>query len=253
MRDQAARIDGLLGRAVNRVIRATPSRTIAVPDSTPIVSFTFDDVPDTALTAGAGILEAHGARGTFYIAGGLEGRREADRTLITAEGCRELAARGHEVGCHTFSHRNLRHMGRTELLADLERNAGYLNAVDGGRDRRNFAFPYNAGALSARRTLRRYRTCRAAGEAINRGPTDPGFLRAVEIRQPETYAGALTRWIDDLVAAPGWLIYFTHDIAAEPTPYGCTPETFDRLVAHAAARGCVIATVDQALDRMGLR
>lgn len=51
------------------------------------------------------------------------------------------------------------------------------------------------------------------------------MLKAVEIRQPEEEARALTGWIDEAVRAPGWLVFFTHDIAARPTPYGCRPET----------------------------
>lgn len=250
----SATLDRLGARLTNRLIRATPRDAICVPEGEPIVSFTFDDVPDTALHAGASILEAHGGRGTFYIAGGLAGRVEPGRRLIDAQGCRELAARGHEIGCHTFGHADLRHLSRRDLAADLARNARYLDALDPPRGRRNFAFPYNSGSLGKRRQLAtRFRTCRAGGEAINRGETDPAFLRAVEIRQPETHARGLTRWIDALAAEPGWLIFFTHDIAPSPTPYGCTPETFEALVAHTRARGCHILSVDAALDRMGLR
>ena len=39
----------------------------------PMVSFTLDDLPKSAVTTGAGILEAHGARGTFYVSGGEVG------------------------------------------------------------------------------------------------------------------------------------------------------------------------------------
>lgn len=249
-------VDRLAGRLTNRLIRARPLQVIQVPVRTPIVSFTFDDVPDTALRAGATILEARGARGTFYISGGLEGRVEPDRTLIDAEGCRMLAAHGHEIGCHTYGHHNLRHVDRSFLAADLAVNARYLNAVDPHppSSRRNFAYPYNSGSLSKREMLSyAYRTCRAGGEAINRGPTDPTFLRAVEIRQPEEHVAELTRWVDALVANPGWLIFFTHDISPKPTPYGCSPGAFERLVTHTIERGCTILTVDAALDRMGFR
>ena len=98
-----ARIDDFAGRLTNRLIERLPGPQIMVPTTTPIVSFTFDDVPDTALSAGAAILESCDARGTFYISGGLTGQREADRTLISAEGCAELLQRGHELGCHTFA------------------------------------------------------------------------------------------------------------------------------------------------------
>jgi peptidoglycan/xylan/chitin deacetylase (PgdA/CDA1 family) len=249
-----APIDRLAGRLTNRLIRATPWRTMQVPTQEPIVSFTFDDVPDSALDSGAAILEAHGARGTFYIAGGLAGRVEPDRTLIDAAGCRQLAARGHEIGCHTYSHQNSRHLSRSVLAADLARNARYLDAVDPRPGRRNFAYPYGSGSLVKRAMLAdAFRTCRAAGDAINRGLTDPTFLRGVEIRQPEDHVFGLTRWVDALVADPGWLIFFTHDISPTPTPYGCTAAAFDRLVTHAVERGCRVLTVDAALDRMALR
>ena len=249
-----APFDWIAGRLTNRLMRATPWQVINVPTREPIVSFTFDDVPDSALGAGAGILETHGARGTFYVAGGLEGRVEPDRTLIDAAGCKELAARGHEIGCHTYGHQDLRHVDRSFLAADLARNARYLNAVDPRSGRRNFAYPYNSGSLGKRAMLAHaFRTCRGAGEAINRGPTDPTYLRAVEIRQPEAHVSGLTRWVDALVADPGWLIFFTHDISPTPTQYGCTATAFERLVGHAVKRGCSVLTVDAALHRMGFR
>jgi peptidoglycan/xylan/chitin deacetylase (PgdA/CDA1 family) len=247
-------IDRLAGRLTNRLIRATPWQVIHIPTRKPIVSFTFDDVPDSALSAGAAILEAHGARGTFYISGGLAGRIEPDRTLIDAAGCKELATRGHEIGCHTYGHQDLRHVDRCFLAEDLARNRSYLDAIDPRPSRRNFAYPYNSGCLGKRPMLAySYRTCRAGGEAINRGATDPTFLRAVEIRQPEAHVSGLTRWVDALVADPGWLIFFTHDISPTPTPYGCTPAAFERLVAHTVERGCSVLTVDAALDRLGFR
>ena len=247
-------VDQFAGRMENRLIRAVPRAVMQVPTQEPIVSFTFDDVPASALDVGAAILEAHGARGTFYIAGGLEGHVEPGRTLIDRAGCRELAGRGHELGCHSFSHHDLRHVDGDALARDLARNAAYLDAIDPRAVRRNFAYPYNSGSFGKRALLGdAFRSCRAAGEGINRGPTDPAFLRAVEIRQPQHHVLGLPRWIDALVADPGWLIFFTHDVSPQPTPHGCTPPSFHLLVAYAVARGCQILTVDAALDRMGLR
>ncbi len=251
MRDLARRFDGIVDRISNRLIWKLASRAENVVTDRPIVSFTFDDVPDTALTAGAAILEKYDARGTFYIAGGLESRVEEDRTLIGREGCGELAMRGHEIGCHTFAHRRIRDYGAA-LASDLDRNADYLRQAGVDRPAENFAFPYNAAWPLARHELgRRYVTCRGAGEAINRGRVDPLMLKAVEIRQPEDHARNLTRWIDDVARTPGWLIFFTHDIADRPTPYGCAPSTLDGLVRHARESGCHILTVGAATRALG--
>lgn len=174
MRDVQEKIGGLVDRLANRAIWRLAGARRDIKTDIPLVSFTFDDVPDSALYEGARILERYDARGTFYIA----------------------------------------------------------------------AWP-----LARSELRRRYRSCRAGGEAINRESVDPLMLKAVEIRQPEQHAETLTRWIDALVSEPGWLIFFTHDIAPRPTPHGCTPETFDRLVRYSVEKGCRVLPVDEVLDR----
>ncbi len=244
------KLDYWSDRITDRLMRRLPGPRIHIPTSRPMVSFTFDDVPDTALTNGAHILESHGVRGTFYIAGSLEGQVEPKRTLISRDGCRALAQQGHEIGCHTFSHTKVSHMGRQRLSADLQQNKDYLDAIDPRDDRRNFAYPYNAGSLWGRGIFQKnFQTCRSGGERINRGSVNPVFLSGVEIRQPESHALGLTGWIDTLISEPGWLIFFTHDIAAQPTDFGCTPETFERLVAYTLERGCMVLPVKDALDQ----
>ncbi|URK86924.1 polysaccharide deacetylase family protein [Rhizobium sp. RCAM05350] len=87
-------VTNIADRLNNRLIWQFARTRRPIPTERPIVSFTFDDVPDTALTNGAAILEKYGVHGTFYIAGGLEGRIEPDRRLISADGCRELFSAG---------------------------------------------------------------------------------------------------------------------------------------------------------------
>jgi peptidoglycan/xylan/chitin deacetylase (PgdA/CDA1 family) len=218
----------------------------------PIVSFTFDDVPEATLANGAEILEAHQARGTFYVAGGLAGRDEYGCTMLSAAGYRELAARGHELACHSFAHRSVRTLSPRQLVADLDRNAHYLADVSGGQTARNFAFPRTIASPHVRRELnRRFRSCRGGVPGINRGAIDHSFLKAVEIR-PVTPIDTLTDWINQLVAWPGWLIFFTHDVSREPSMFGCLPATLDRALAEARAHSCAVLTVDAALDAIGI-
>lgn len=252
MPDFAHKLSDLTNRISNRLIWKFASRPKTVRTTAPLVSFTFDDVPDSALLEGAEILESHGVFGTFYIAGGMAGRVEPDRTLISPEGCAELARRGHEIGCHTFSHRAIRAMPGSALARDLDRNALYLRETAGLAKPENFAFPYNAAWPLARREFRRrYRTCRAGGEGINRGAVDPLMLQGVAIQQPEQSALDLTAMIDEVVREPGWLVFYGHDVADRPTPYGCTGRTLDILVRHAVESGCEVLTVSRALDRLG--
>src|SRR5438477_12607694 len=73
-----------------------------------IVTITFDDFPASARKAGGKVLEAHGARGTYYasfgVMSGAAVRGGAVDDAAAKDQIEEVLALGHEVGCHTFSH-----------------------------------------------------------------------------------------------------------------------------------------------------
>ena len=244
-----------VGRLQAHLMRRLAPKTLNIPTDHPVISFTFDDVPDSAFHYGAAILEKYGLHGTFYIAGNLAGSSDTSRKLISEDGIRELADHGHEIGCHTFSHPNVATLSGAKLQEDVDHNRSFLSRILGSRSgghgaRLNFAYPYNAVSYFAyRRLARNYRTCRAGENRINRGATSPQMLCGMEIGLSDAYSQQLTREIDAVKEQPGWLIFFTHDISETPTPYGCTPATFEKLVQYAVQSGATILTVDAALDR----
>src|SRR3954468_20928 len=95
--------------------------TFRLRNATPMVSFTFDDIPKSA-TLGARILENHGARGTFYVSGGLVGTVEPDWAAVDAGDIVALHRNGHEIGCHTFSHKRACDLDASELAAEIAGN-----------------------------------------------------------------------------------------------------------------------------------
>ncbi len=238
----------LLHAGDNLLIRHVLSPRISVRPSRPIVSFTFDDIPLSAASTGATLLEQMGVRGTFYIAGGLasEGR---EKGFADTNSLQRLASAGHELACHTFSHRGLRAMNAAAGADDLARNADFFESMLPGFKPSNFAYPFNKGTIGGLPALRsRFRTARGGHRGINRGRVPAFQLSAVEIGQPED--AGLATWLDDAVADPGWLIYFTHDVSSSPSPYGARPETLERLVARALDLGCEVLKIDAALDRL---
>lgn len=243
-----------IARLQAHLMRRFASKNLYVTSDRAVISFTFDDVPYSTLHYGAAILEKYGLRGTFYISGGLVGTSDNNRQIISQSGVRELAARGHEIGCHTFSHADVSNLNKRDLQNEIDRNAVFLNETLAETGKKtavklNFAYPYNAVSLTAKRLLsRNYRSCRAGENLINRGPTCMEMLFGMEIGKSEAYSLQLTRQIDAVRAQPGWLIFFTHDISEKPTPYGCTPETFEALVKHSVQSGSVILTVNEALN-----
>ena len=90
----------------------------------PAVALTFDDGPHPTLTPQLlDILAARGARATFYVIG-----RNAARY---PDILRRIAAEGHEIGNHTWSHPSLYGVGDTAMLRELERTSEAIQQAVG--------------------------------------------------------------------------------------------------------------------------
>src|SRR5579863_2515511 len=69
-----------------------------------IVSFTFDDFPRSAWTAGGRILGEYGASGTYYASLGLMGKTTLVGEMFDRRDLEAAAEAGHELACHTYDH-----------------------------------------------------------------------------------------------------------------------------------------------------
>jgi peptidoglycan/xylan/chitin deacetylase (PgdA/CDA1 family) len=237
----------------NRLVRYFPGPAVNVRTSVPIVSFTFDDIPENAWTNGARILEEEGVRGTFYVSGTFIDHPDTDLKTISAAGCADLVAKGHELGCHTYSHHKLTTFSRKALIDDLEHNDQTLRAFDNVSEKRNFSVPYGMASLRMQPILRdRFATSRSIMPGINRGQIDPYNLAAVELRPDPAYLSDADRWLTDVLSNPGWLVFFTHDVSDDPTFYGCTEDKLRQLIQSAKDGGAQIMTVDAATRALGI-
>src|SRR4029453_8134627 len=70
----------------------------------PLISFTFDDFPRSALHVAGRILEDHGIAGTYYVSLGLMGTLTPTGEMFTQDDLTQLLNCGHELGCHTYAH-----------------------------------------------------------------------------------------------------------------------------------------------------
>src|ERR1700756_332622 len=139
-------------RVSHRLAMHVPVERCRLNNATPMVSFTFDDIPKSAATTGAGILEDHGARGTFYVSGGLVGTTESpDWAAVDAEDIIDLHRSGHEIGCHTYSHRRACDLDEASLAAEIEQNRRYLQSIEPSIKLANFAYSFRYGSFSHKR------------------------------------------------------------------------------------------------------
>jgi hypothetical protein len=116
------------GKASRFLARHVPTKSLRKINPQPLVSFTFDDVPASACREGAAILEAHGVRATYYVCAGGRGAASPCGRLASADDIAALASRGHEIGCHTYSHRAVSTLGRPELAGGISTATGRRSA-----------------------------------------------------------------------------------------------------------------------------
>jgi peptidoglycan/xylan/chitin deacetylase (PgdA/CDA1 family) len=209
-----------------------------------VVSFTFDDFPRSAWVSGGAILEKFDKRGTYYAAMGLAATENQLGPMFDADDLRTAHARGHEIACHTYSHRDCCRAAPDEIAAEIERNAAALaEFIDAPPI--NLAYPFGGVSLTAKTALAgRFASCRGTGRGLNQGAVDLADLRATSIYGRDFDRDTLCQLIDDAQAAGGWVIFYTHDVADEPSPFGCTPAQFQSIVAYAAENVPVLPVRD---------
>src|ERR1700754_4796614 len=120
----------------------------------PMVTFTFDDLPKSAVTTAAVLLEVHDARGTFYISGGAVGIDTHNWEAGTAVDVVDLHRRGHEIGCHTFSHRRACDLDDATLTSEIARNHEFFRSLDPLIQPTTFAYAFGYGSFARKHLLR---------------------------------------------------------------------------------------------------
>ena len=232
-----------------RFFRTAFSRTVAMRNRRAIVSFTFDDFPQSAVVHGARLLEDYGARGTFYLTGSYCGQVIDGVPQYCANDLAELAAAGHEIGCHTFTHRRVSTLSAMELNRELELNAAFAARHLPGIALRTFAYPFGDVSIAATMRLQsRFAGCRSIEPGFNSGSADLGRLRSVQLYDRLLSAEDVSDIIKRAVMRTAWLIFYTHDVTQTPSSFGCTPSLFEHAIKFAIAAGAEIRPILDAID-----
>ncbi len=236
------------GKLTRFLARNLPMKKLALGHRRPLVSFTFDDAATSACTTGALLLEQHQVRGTFYISGGKCGRPSPTGRLATTDQVEALFAKGHEIGCHTFSHMRVVGTDRGVLDNDLDRNRAFLQGFLGDIAISNFAYPYGDISFKSKWHLgARYDSCRAMTPGVNAGTADLGALKCNALEQIKIDRSQISRLIAETVRRNGWLMFASHDVSVTPSPYGVCPELLAFALRNALTAGCQVVPVAQAL------
>jgi hypothetical protein len=81
--------------------------------------------------------------------------------------------------------------------------------------------------------------------------TDLHFLRATPLISVQIDRDGINRVFDSAIETGGWLIFYTHDVVASPSSYGCTPDPLRHALDAALLRRMPIVSVAGAPRRVG--
>lgn len=218
-------------RATAKIVRTIPVHPVRSRLTTAVASISFDDIPHSAASIGAPILEQANLLGTFYVCGGYTGENINDQDQHKVSDIVALHKAGHEIAGHTFSHPNVTHISNKQRGRDCDANTAFINKALGGYQLTSFAYPYGAVSLDAKSYYAgKFLSCRGIHSGVNKGLMDFSELRAVSIEHQNFNIDKVRTMIDKAKAKNGWLIFYTHDVGPNPSAYGCTPQELEMVV-----------------------
>ncbi len=135
--------------------------------------------------------------------------------------------------CHTHTHPHLGRLPADEIRAELEAvNAAFT--AHGYATPKHHAYPYGDDAGEAQAVVAEYRLSgRMVWGFMSTYPiTDWYQLKAAQLKRTTSW-NRIKGWINDCVTDNALLIIFTHDVKANPTNYGCTPEKLHQTLDYA--------------------
>lgn len=234
-----------------RAARWLARRLRRIKMESPVISFTFDDFPRSALINGGAILRRRGFCGTYYASFGLMGQMSSTGEIFRCNELPDLIRQGHELACHTFDHCDSWETTPDEFELSILRNRQAAARHMPGVALKSFSYPISWPRPATKRRIASFFECaRAGGQTFNAGVVDLDHLQAFFIEQSLDDFHAIKQVIDDNVRANGWLIFATHDVSDRPTRFGCTSALFEQIVDYTGKSGAHVLRVCDVANRI---
>lgn len=207
------------------------------------VVFTFGSGWSTGPLA-ASTLEAHGLKGTFYVASALLRQGPWYTAYMSAEEVASLSARGHDVGSMTVTMPDLTSVDDARLSSELMDSRAALASLT-GRVVDHVAYPYGAvDARVAAATEGAYASGRVVTSTLGSftASADPYRLPAIMMTSATSLATAKT-YVDHAIANDLVIVLAFERITTTPGVYDWRPADLDALAAYVASKGVRVPTV----------
>jgi peptidoglycan/xylan/chitin deacetylase (PgdA/CDA1 family) len=229
-------------------------RPFTLRSDAPYVSFTFDDFPRSAYVEGGRILADHGVRGTYFVSYRLLGQPSVSGLIAPPDDLPGLVREGHELGCHTFEHLDGTRATPSAFDRSIAANRAAVAETVPEAEMSVFAYPLDGPVLGVKKAVgRHFAGCRGGGQTFNGRVMDLNLLKAYFFDwKNRGNVDEVRQLLAANAAARGWLIFATHDVAAAPSDYGCTPQFFSTVVRLALESGARVRPMMQACRELGV-
>jgi peptidoglycan/xylan/chitin deacetylase (PgdA/CDA1 family) len=239
----------IAARLRNRLALFDRRRAAPLRLQSTVASFTFDDFPRSAYETGGRMIEAAGARATYFVVGSYMGRTVDGIEQYNEGTLRAAHAAGHEIGCHTFAHERLGEKGAGFAHETCDRNAVFVRDMLGADvAMTSFAYPYGDASLSVKNAMAaRFSLCRGIGHALNTGSVDLAQLRIISLESRFINEVDIPKTVADAAAHKSWIIFMSHDVSENPSPFGSTPAMIGAALDALDAANIPVKTLREAL------
>jgi len=228
--------------------------------SSGMVTFSFDDGWIGQATYGAPLLEARGWHGTFFLVPEWLGKSLNGEGFMSIGQARGIAARGHEIGDHTMTHKHLPTLSLTGISQQMVECKAFLATKLGlaPEDIQSFASPYgdydDRVVATAKSMFSSHRT---TADGLNAGDADPYALSVVSLGvghggHPVHTGAMILADINTAAEERSWLIFLVHGIVTDhprrPTDFQLAD--FYTILDQVSDAGLRVVTMRQGVDEL---
>jgi peptidoglycan/xylan/chitin deacetylase (PgdA/CDA1 family) len=210
------------------------------------ISLSFDDGWKVTYENASPLFRECGVKTSHYIISGTLDDEQFPR-YMNLDQVRQLEKEGHEIGCHTVSHKHLLDESQSIIEEEIFLSLKYLR--NQGLHIETFAYPY--GQYDDRvldvAEKAEFKGARSTIPGFNDKRTDPFLLKCQAVKV-DTKLAEIVEWIDHARTHKVWLILMFHQIDHEGRAWSTTPEVLKEILDYIKESKLKVVTVRDGLE-----